>query len=384
VVGVGIVIPVLPFYVESFGASAFTVTMLFAVFALCSFFSAPLLGSLSDKVGRRPMLLISIASTAFGWLVFALAHNVLFLFIGRIIDGLAAGNFSIAQSYLADMAKTEKDRSHDFGLLGAMFGIGFIVGPILGGVLGAYSHTLPFWMAAIFSFLTLAFAYAYLPETNPHIDRTKKIDWNPFGPMVRTLKARALWPSLFSWFLFTLAASSMQSVFTLYASDVFGFGSAAAGVIMGGVGVVLALNQTVGLKHFWLKYFSEPTLELWMFFVFGVGYILLGVPLLFMFVAGLFVTTFSQSVLRVVATSQIVGSTPVTMRGEMLGVLASIMSLGMIVAPLIAGAAFEAYPSSPFMISAGYSFIAFVVIYINRKRMRPAQLPEDVQVNTLG
>ena len=108
VLGIGIIIPVLPFYVESFGASAFIVTLLFAVFSFFSFFSAPLLGAWSDRIGRRPVLIISIFSTALGWVVFALSTNIFWLFIGRIIDGLAAGNFPIAQSYLVDIAKDEK------------------------------------------------------------------------------------------------------------------------------------------------------------------------------------------------------------------------------------------------------------------------------------
>jgi DHA1 family tetracycline resistance protein-like MFS transporter len=127
-IGIGIIIPVLPFYVASFGASAFMVTSLFAVFSFCSFSSNPLLGVLSDKYGRRPILVISIFSTSLGWFVFAGAFHSIFLFVGRIIDGLAAGNFSTAQSYLIDIAKTPKEKTHNIGLIGAAFGWGLYWG----------------------------------------------------------------------------------------------------------------------------------------------------------------------------------------------------------------------------------------------------------------
>lgn len=145
VIGISIVIPVLPFYVESFGASAFIVTVLFSVYSLCSFLSAPYLGALSDKIGRRPVLLVSILSTALGWFVFAGAKNLWFLFIGRIIDGLAAGNLPITQSYLTDLAKDDRERTANLGLIGAIFGLAFVIGPAIGGWLGSISHALPFW-----------------------------------------------------------------------------------------------------------------------------------------------------------------------------------------------------------------------------------------------
>src|SRR5579862_3732043 len=144
VIGFGIVIPILPFYVSSFGASPVTITMMFASFSLCAFLSSPFLGALSDRIGRRPVLLISILSTAIGWIVFASANSIVFLFLGRIIDGCAAGNFTTAQSYLVDISRDEKERSANLGIIGATFGIAFIVGPLMGGVLSKVSHAFPF------------------------------------------------------------------------------------------------------------------------------------------------------------------------------------------------------------------------------------------------
>lgn len=161
VIGLGIVIPILPFYVAQFSNSALLITSLFAVFALCSFLSAPIIGALSDRVGRRPMLIASIFSTSLGWFVFALAPSILFLFIGRIIDGVMAGNFPIAQSYLSDVAKDDKERSANFGLIGAVFGIAFILGPFLGGVLGHFGHNIPFCLLAFWLYLTEFWLYSF-------------------------------------------------------------------------------------------------------------------------------------------------------------------------------------------------------------------------------
>ena len=164
VLGIGIIIPVLPFYVESFGASAFIVTMLFAVFSLFSFFSAPLLGAWSDRIGRRPVLIVSIASTALGWLVFAAATSIYWLFIGRIIDGLAAGNFPIAQSYLVDIAKTGKERTTNLGLIGAVFGIGLIVGPLLAACSARSRSACRSGLSAAWPFSMWAWPFSICPK----------------------------------------------------------------------------------------------------------------------------------------------------------------------------------------------------------------------------
>jgi len=170
ILGFGIVIPILPFYVTSFGASPLTVTMLFSAFAFFAFLSSPFLGALSDKMGRRPVLLASIASTAIGWFVFASATSIPLLFLGRIIDGAAAGNFTVAQSAIVDLSKDEKDRSANLGIIGATFGIGFMVGPFLGGFLSTVSHSFPFWVAGGLACLNTMMAYFFLPETHTHRD----------------------------------------------------------------------------------------------------------------------------------------------------------------------------------------------------------------------
>ena len=146
-VGFGIIIPLLPFYAVTFGASPLVIGLLFAVFSLCQLVAAPVLGDLSDRYGRRPVLMFSLAGTVVSFVMLALAHSVWMLFAARIVDGLSGGNISTARAYVADITEP-KDRARAYGLIGAAFGLGFILGPALSGVLSAVSYTAPIWAAA--------------------------------------------------------------------------------------------------------------------------------------------------------------------------------------------------------------------------------------------
>lgn len=382
VIGIGIVIPILPFYVAGFSSSPLLITSLFAVYALCSFFSAPVIGTLSDRFGRRPLLIISIFSTAIGWFVFAAAPNILFLFIGRIIDGIMAGNIPVAQSYLSDVAKDDKERTANLGLIGAVFGMGFILGPFLGGFLGQFGHTIPFWFVGILALLNGTLALFTLPETHKGI-RSGKISLNPFIPIVRAVQDKKIRSNYWAWFLFGLAVAGFQSVFALYLKDIFYFNEFASGIIFGVSGVMIVFNQGFAMKHLWLKHFKEPVLELWMLTLFAVGFVLLNLhAYIFLFIALLF-TTFGHSVLRVVMTSQVVGFAGSGKRGEVLGIMASIASLSMTISPFIAGALYSVRSFLPFLVNAVYTGVAFVILYKKRKKLAAETLPEDVAMEGL-
>jgi MFS transporter, DHA1 family, tetracycline resistance protein len=381
VIGIGIIIPVLPFYVEGFGASAFVVTALFAVYSFCSLLSAPVIGVLSDKYGRRPMLIVSILSTSVGWFVFAAAPSILFLFIGRIIDGLAAGNLPIAQSYFSDLAKDEKERTHNLGLIGMIFGVAFIIGPFLGGVLGAISHSFPFWFAGGLALFNAILALFLLPETH-HIRSERKVSINPFVPLGRAVRNIDLRSNYLAWFLFGIAIASYQSIFTLFVNKAFGLTESSVGLIFAATGVVIALNQGVAMKHFWLKKFREPELELWSLPIYGIGFVLLSFRNLPIFVLGLIVTTFGQAILRVVMTSQIAAKAKPAERGEAMGVLSSVTSLSMVLGPLIGGILFGFNMNYPFWSGGFFLLLAFVVIYNLRKKLVFQELPEDVEMNS--
>ena len=151
-IGFGIIIPLLPFYAQTFGASPLVIGLLFAIFSLCQLIAAPALGDLSDRYGRRPVLIFSLLGTVASFVMLALAQTLTVLFLARIVDGLSGGNISTARAYVADITEP-KDRARAYGLIGAAFGLGFILGPALSGVLSKVSYTAPIWAAAA---LTLA------------------------------------------------------------------------------------------------------------------------------------------------------------------------------------------------------------------------------------
>ncbi len=353
VIGFGIVIPILPFYVQEFGASASTVTLLFAAFSFCAFLSAPFLGALSDRIGRRPVLILSVCSTAVGWLVFASAKSVAFLFLGRIIDGAAAGNFTTAQSYLVDISKDEKERTANLGVIGAVFGVGFMLGPVLGGLLSKFGHSVPFWFAGGLAAFNATMAFFFLPETHHHRN-PQPLSINPLAPIVRAVKdveARALYVS---WTMFAISFTTSQAIFALFVSKNFGFDSFMTGMTFTAVGLVVAVNQVVLLKRFWLHRFSEYQLEILMIIVLIVGALFVATKSLALFAVSMLLAGTGQSVLRVVLTSQIAGRADKQTKGEKLGILSSLMAAMMFTGPLLAGPMFEWHDTVPYFASACY------------------------------
>lgn len=369
VIGLGIIIPVMPYFVQSSGASAITITGLFAVYSFCSFFSAPLLGSLSDKFGRRPALIISLFSTTIGWFVFGSAKSIFWLFVGRIIDGMAAGNFTIAQSYITDISKDHKDRTHNMGMIGAIVGIGFIVGPAIGSLLSHVSMAFPFYFVGVLAALNTIAAYLFLPETNDDLHTNKIISVNPFRPINLAIGDKILRAHYVALFLFSLASAIQHSIFALFLQRVFGLGVIGTGYALAAMGLVMVANQGILLKHFWLKKFKESWLELWFFLFFAISFFMMSIASITTFIVGAFVMILCQSLLRAVLASRITGSANTKNKGEISGIMSAIVTLGMIIGPLIVGGIFVLNPHLPFIMSGVILLMAFFVMLIFRQTL---------------
>jgi DHA1 family tetracycline resistance protein-like MFS transporter len=352
VLGFGIVIPILPFYVGEFGASPTTITLMFATFSFFAFLSAPVLGGLSDRIGRRPVLILSITTTALGWFVFASAQSLWQLFLGRIIDGMAAGNFTTAQNYMVDISKDEKERTHNLGIVGAMFGIGFVLGPFIGGILSKISHAFPFWIAGAMAACNAISAFFFLPETHKNRNMHSSMSFNPFIPLIRAAKHKVLRPLYFFWSFFAFAIVSTQSVFGLFMKDVFDFTAFQTGMLFTITGIVIVLNQVHLLTKFWMVKFSQSSLIIVMLFVLASSSLLAATEILTLFFVALIFSGTGQAVLRVVITSQAAAKSDPSQKGETLGILASLMSAYMVIAPLLSGFIYEIHPSFPFLVSA--------------------------------
>ena len=258
-VGFGIVIPVLPFYAEGtrFNATPRTVGFLFASYSVMQLIFSPVLGRLSDKYGRRPVLLISIIGTGIGFLILGFATTLWMLFVGRILDGITGGNISTAQAYIADIT-TKEERAKGMGLLGAAFGLGFIFGPAIGGILSQWGVAVPFLFAAGLCFANATLLYFTLPETvtADHPARTLAAGGRGLSQLIQSLKQPRLGFVLIIYFMFIVAFSIMTTTFSLYTMFRFGYDAKHNGYLFAYVGILAVIIQG-GLIGRLVKRFGE-------------------------------------------------------------------------------------------------------------------------------
>jgi DHA1 family tetracycline resistance protein-like MFS transporter len=238
-IGFGIIIPLLPFYAETFGASPVVIGLLFAVFSLCQLVAAPALGDLSDRYGRRPVLIFSLAGTVVSFVMLAIAHSLTMLFLARIVDGLSGGNISTARAYVADVTEPS-DRARAYGLIGAAFGLGFILGPALSGVLARLSYTAPIWAAAGITLVATAVAWLWLPET---VHRAHAGTGMPLRNLVAMLQREGLRRMLIIDFVYWSAFAVFQTTFALFAARRFGFDAPETGYFFSAFGILGAVVQ---------------------------------------------------------------------------------------------------------------------------------------------
>jgi DHA1 family tetracycline resistance protein-like MFS transporter len=253
VIALGIVIPVLPKLVESMVGETARGAEIFGLFgtawALMQFFCSPLLGALSDRFGRRPVLLISMAGHGLDYILMAVAPNLIWLFVGRVISGITAASFGTAYAYIADVTEPEK-RAQNFGVVGAAFGVGFVLGPALGGILGAYDPRLPFWVAAGFSLANAAYGYLFVPESLPPERRMafSLARANPVGSL-KLLRRRPELSGLAGVnFLHQLAHASLPAIAVLYTSYRYGWDSQMMGLSLAAIGIMSGLVQGTLIK----------------------------------------------------------------------------------------------------------------------------------------
>jgi MFS family permease len=210
--GYGIIIPVLYSYSQKYGLTDFQNGLLFALFSLCQFLSTPIIGRLSDKYGRRPLLITSIAGTALSFLLMAFAPSAIFLFIARALDGITAGNIPVASAVVTDTTD-EKNRAKGFGIIGASFGFGFIFGPAVSALTVGYSESLPFLIAAGISILAVIITALFLPETNMHMGEVKKAKLFDFKSLAHAVLDKNVGPTLLITLLYSTAFSLMIYVY---------------------------------------------------------------------------------------------------------------------------------------------------------------------------
>ncbi len=243
--GFGIIIPLLPFYADHVGATPLAVGLLFAAYSLSQMLATPVLGHLSDRHGRRPVLLLSLLGTVISFAVLAAANVLWLLFVARIIDGLSGGNISTARAYISDVTE-EKDRARAYGLIGAAFGLGFIFGPALGGLLGRFGYWAPATAAAALAATALALTWVALPESRRpaarHVgpDTSRPSPWRDLPRLLtRPVLGRLLLVNLLYWASFAV----YETTFALFAKARFDWGMSQVGYLLAALGVVSAIVQ---------------------------------------------------------------------------------------------------------------------------------------------
>jgi DHA1 family tetracycline resistance protein-like MFS transporter len=341
ILGFSLILPLLPFYAESFDATPTVVGLLLGANAITQLIGAPLMGRLSDRYGRRPLLLVSIAGTLAGFVLLGLANSLAMLFASRMLDGLLGGNISLAQAYISDVT-AEKDRAKGLGLIGAAFGVSFIFGPALGGTLSAGgSYALPAWVAAGLSALNLLGVLFLLPESLPPEERSKRAH----SPATR-ITARALLyalrrpcvgPLLTFQLLYGLAFTMFQTIFALFVGQRLGLNAQSTSYVLTYVGVLAVLVQGGGIALL-SRRFVDKQLILGGTVILSLS--LLGwaftasVPAL---LASLAPLALSGGVLNVVSSSALTKSVYREEIGGTLGLSAALSSLARIVAPILGG-----------------------------------------------
>jgi multidrug resistance protein len=342
-VGFGIVIPVLPFYAEgtAFNATPRTVGLLFASYSIMQLIFSPILGGLSDKYGRRPVLLLSIIGTGIGFLILGLANTLLLLFIGRILDGITGGNISTAQAYIADIT-TKENRARGMGLIGAAFGLGFIFGPAIGGILSRWGIHVPFFFAAAMCFANALLLYFRLPETvtPDHPARNSAAGGRSIRQLFSSLKQPRLAFVLVIYFLFIVAFSIMTTSFSLYTMFRFGYDAQHTGYLFAYVGLIAVIIQG-GLIGRLVKRFGELPLVIFGAFCFAIS--LFAVPFVGPAAGGLAallvgggVFSMGNSLATPALTSLASKSVGAEQQGVVLGVTQSTASLARAVGPFLA------------------------------------------------
>jgi multidrug resistance protein len=372
VLGLTIILPLLPFYAESMGATPRIVGLLVSAYAVCQLIAGPPLGHLSDRVGRRPVLLVSQIGTCIGFLILGFAQTLWVVFLARIIDGLTAGNLTVAQAYIADVTEPE-NRAKSFGIIGIAFGMGFLLGPGISGYLAQFDNTYPIFAAAALSFTSIMCTYFLLPSVVPHphpeLEGGGKSRW---ASLVDSFKDAQLGPLLWQFFAFTFAFSTFFSGFALFAERRFThngapFGTKEVGYLFAFSGFIGVLIQGGGMGPL-VKMFGESRLVQVGFATMAVSFALMagvhGIPFLLVAIGLL---TFGSAVLRPSLTSLITMRAARHRQGMVIGLMQSLMSIAQIVAPVIAGFLIQAQFLSVWAL-AGSVFCAVGWVFIAMTR----------------
>lgn len=344
VAGFTIILPVVPFLVGRYVPSdqiGLYVELIVSVYALCAFCAAPVLGALSDRYGRRPVMILSLLGSTIGYLVFGFGGALWVLFLGRIVDGLTAGNISTVYAYVADTHRPEQ-RGRIYGMLGAVAGLGFMLGPVAGGALGSFSPTAPLFTAAMLMLANAVWVYAALPESiDPDADRPawrwRQLD--PVGQLVNVLRQPPLRIPFLAAFSFFFAGAMLQSNFAVYLQQLFDFGPTGIGWALFGVGVMDVVSQGLLTRVLMPRLGADALTKLGLA-VNAVGFAFIAglvfAPRLELLAGALFVFTLGDGLFQPAMSAIIANAAPDNAQGLVQGANQAQQSMARMLGPLLA------------------------------------------------
>ena len=372
ITGWGIIIPVIPKLIKELingdiSEAAKIGGWLTFAYSITQFLFAPLIGNLSDKYGRRPIILISLFAFSLDYLLLAFAPTITWIFIGRIIAGLTGASITTASAYIADVS-TPENRAKNFGMIGAAFGLGFIIGPVIGGVLGQYGSRVPFYAAAILCLLNFIYGYFILPESLTKENR-RAFNWkkaNPVGALINLKKHPSLIGLMFALFIVYTASHAVQGNWSYFTMYKFNWNEKMVGISLGVIGLLVGIVQGglirwinpklgnqksiyigIALYALGMFLFASAT-QGWMMFVFLIPYCLGGI---------------SGPALQAVISSQV----PANEQGEIQGTLASLMSASAIIGPPMMSTIFYffTHKEAPFQFAGAPFFLGGILMLVS-------------------
>lgn len=373
--GFGIIIPVLPKLIEELTGGGISVAALYGgyltmSYSVMQFISAPVLGGLSDKFGRRPILLASLFGLGIDYIFLAFAPTIGWLFVGRALAGVTGASFTTAMAYIADVSTPEK-RAQNFGMIGAAFGIGFIVGPVIGGIFSQFGLRIPFIISAVLALVNWLYGYFILPESLAKENR-RSFDWkraNPVGSLLRVVKYPKLIGLLAALFLLYLAAHAVQSTWTYYTMEKFHWNEAWVGYSLGFVGIVVGVVQG-GLIRIIIPKIGQEKAVFYGLVLYMIGFVLFAFAtqgwMMFAFMLPYGLAGIYGPAMQGIISNNVEANA----QGEIQGFTASLMSVAAIFGPLMMNNLFAYFtnpkhsvyfPGAPFLMAA---FLTLIGLFI--------------------
>lgn len=381
-IGFGIIIPIMPALIKELTGATLSEAseyggFLLTVYSLMMFACSPILGALSDKTGRRTVLLISLFGMAIDYFFLAFAHTISLLFLGRIIAGICGASITTASAYIADVSTPEK-RAQNFGLIGAAFGLGFIIGPIIGGVFSQFGTRVPFMIAGGLSLINWLYGYFILPESLKKENR-RKFEWkraNPVGALMQIKRYPSLLGLLAALLILFIAAQSTQTVWAFYTQEKFHWNETWIGYSLGFVGLTVAIVQG-GLIRIIIPKFGQKKSIMFGLSLYVLGFVLFAFAskgwMMFAFMVPYALAGITGPAIQGIISTQVKPDE----QGELQGIMTSFMSLASIIGPLLMSYLFAHFtskqssiyfPGAPFMMGAVLTCVSIVICYQNLKK----------------